>query len=346
MRAAVYEKFTGPLSVQTVPDPEPPQAGAVIQVQASGVCRSDWHGWMGHDSDIKLPHVPGHEFAGIIAALGKNVSHWKVGDRVTMPFFCACGACLQCVSGNHQMCDHQYQPGFRHWGSYAEYVAIDHADTNLVAVPESMDVVTAAGLGCRFATAFRAVVMQGTVGAGQWVAIHGCGGVGLSAIMIAEALGANTIAVDVTAEKLAFASSLGASSTVNGVTANDVPAAIQEITGGGAHVSIDALGSATTCLNSIECLRKHGKHIQVGLMAGDDAMPGIPMGLVIFKELEILGSHGMQAHKYVEMLTMIESGKLHPERLIGRTISLEESTSVLANMNTFAETGVAIINQF
>ena len=135
MRAAVYEKFGQPLSIQNVPDPRPNAHGAVIKVMATGLCLSDWHGWMGHDPDIQLPQVPGHELAGIVEAVGKDVTRWKAGDVVTMPFVCACGSCPQCLSGNHQVCDHQFQPGFTHWGSFAEYVAIDQADINLVRLP-------------------------------------------------------------------------------------------------------------------------------------------------------------------------------------------------------------------
>jgi len=346
MRATVYENFQGPLTIQHLPDPSPAPHGAVLRILASGVCRSDWHGWMGHDTDISLPHVPGHEFAGIVEAVGKETATWKIGDRVTMPFMGVCGNCTQCTSGHHHLCNNTYQPGFKRWGSYAEYLSIDFADTNLVALPESISFATAASLGCRFATSFRAVVSQGKVSAGQWVAIHGCGGIGLSAIMIAEAMGARTIAIDITNEKLDFAKTIGASLTLNAKKTDDIASAILDLTNGGAHVSIDALGSTETCNNSIKCLRKKGKHIQVGLMNGNDSESPIAMGQIIFKELEILGSFGMQFHKYPEMLAMIESGKLEPEKLIGRTISLEDSTFTLPNMNSFEEIGMAVIDRF
>ncbi|MBE9141168.1 alcohol dehydrogenase catalytic domain-containing protein [Nodosilinea sp. LEGE 07088] len=127
MRAAVYRQFAAPLTLETVPDPTPTDHGVVIRVMATGLCRSDWHGWMGHDPGITIPHVPGHELAGVVEARGKNVTRWAVGERVTLPFVCACGYCSQCTSGNHQVCDRQFQPGFTHWGSFAEYVAIDYA---------------------------------------------------------------------------------------------------------------------------------------------------------------------------------------------------------------------------
>ncbi len=346
MRAAIYEEFGKPLTIQDLPDPTPPAHGVVIRVKATGLCRSDWHGWMGHDPDVRLPQVPGHELAGIVEAIGKDVTRWKVGDRVTVPFVCGCGRCPQCVSGNHQVCDHQSQPGFTQWGSFAEYVAIDHADINLVQLPDDIDFVMAASLGCRFVTSFRGIVEQGKVSAGQWVTVHGCGGVGLSAIMIANALGANVVAVDINDETLDLAASIGAVATVNATKIDDVVGAILNLTDGGAHVSVDALGSPVTCFNSIANLRKRGKHIQIGLMLGDHSHPAVPMAKVIGNELEILGSHGMQAHKYPELLTMIKAGKLSPEKLIQKTITLEESLDELVNMGNFSGTGITVIDRF
>ncbi len=346
MKAAVYREFGGPLQIEHVPDPVPSDNGVVIRVKATGLCRSDWHGWMGHDPDIILPHVPGHELAGIIEETGKDVKLWKKGDRVTLPFVCGCGHCPECASGNHQVCDNQFQPGFTHWGSFAELVAIDYADTNLVRIPEEIDYVTAASLGCRFVTSFRAIVEQGKVTAGQWVAVHGCGGVGLSAIMIANALGANVLAVDISEDKLAFAKTIGAIATVNASTSKDVIAEIRSITSGGAHVSLDGLGSPVTSFNSVSCLRKRGKHIQVGLMLGDHKHSAVPMDKIIAHELEILGSHGIQAHKYPDLLTMIAHGKLDPAKLIHKRITLEESLTELTTMDQFKGIGITVIDRF
>ena len=346
MKAAIYEKFQGPITIQNVKDPVPKDDGVVLKVAATGLCRSDWHGWMGHDPDVGLPHIPGHELAGRVEVVGKNVRNFKVGDRVTVPFVCGCGTCGECRSGNHQVCDHQSQPGFTHWGAFAEYVALDFADTNLVKIPEGMSDATAATLGCRFITSFRAVVEQGKVGGGQYVVVHGCGGVGLSAIMIANALGAQVIAVDINEEALNLASELGAIATINAKQNEAVIEQVRALSHGGAHVSIDALGSQTTCFNSIANLRKRGKHIQVGLMTGNHRHPKIPMELVLSNELEIIGSHGMQAFKYPEMLKMIMNGKLNPERLIERTITLEEAATLLPKMNNFDHKGILVIDSF
>jgi alcohol dehydrogenase len=346
MKAVAYESFATVPSLVSVPDPAPVADGVIVKVMATGVCRSDWHGWMGHDPDIRLPHVPGHEFAGIVSAVGSDVRRFKVGDRVTVPFAGGCGTCPDCHSGNHQVCGSQTQPGFTHWGSFAEYVAVHHADVNLVVLPEYLDYATAASLGCRFATSFRAVVDQGKVSAGQWLAVHGCGGVGLSAVMIASAVGANVIAIDIADDKLEMARALGAVATVNASAVANVVEAVAEITRGGVHVSLDALGHPTTCVNSIRSLRKRGKHIQVGLLLADHANPEIPMDKVIAQELEIIGSHGMQAYRYEAMLAMMQSGKLQPQKLLGRRITLEQSIDALITMDRSNQAGVTVVTEF
>lgn len=340
MRALLVREFGIPPELTEVPIPECAPSGAVIRVMATGVCRSDWHGWMGHDDGIQLPHVPGHELAGVIEAVGSNVLDWAPGDRVTVPFVCACGHCPQCAGGNQQVCDHQEQPGFTHWGSFAEFVAIAEADTNLIALPDSLGFVPAAALGCRFATAYRAVKSQGRLRAGEWVAVHGCGGVGLSAIMIAVAAGAQVIGVDVSPDALALAEQLGAIALPG---TGDVASAIRELTDGGAHLSLDAYGSKQTCENSIRSLRKRGCHVQVGLMTGVNATAGIPMDLVIAHELEVLGSHGMAAHEYPAMLAEIASGAIDPALLVGRVIGLDDAAAALASMDTHQHPGMTVI---
>jgi D-arabinose 1-dehydrogenase-like Zn-dependent alcohol dehydrogenase len=343
VRALVFEQFGGPLTVQQVPEPSPAPDGVVVRVGASGICRSDWHAWSGHDPGVAVPHVPGHELAGTVAAVGARVRNWAVGDRVTVPFVCACGRCAPCREGAGQVCLHQTQPGFTHWGSLAELVALDAADVNLVALPDGMPFGTAAGLGCRFATAFRAVTGVAQVRPGEWVAVHGCGGVGLSAVQVAVAAGARVVAVDVAPGALALARRFGAEHVVDG-TADDVPAVVVELTGGGAHVSLDALGAAVTCGNSIRSLRPRGRHVQVGLLPPVVGRPVIPMELVVAGELAVLGSHGMAAAGYPAMLSLIEAGRLHPELLVTRELDLADAGAALTAIGR--EPGTAVVTSF
>ncbi len=332
MKAAVYSDYGVVPTVAEVPDPTCPDAGVVIRVGATGVCRSDWHAWRGHDP-VALPHIPGHELAGVVAEVGADVGRYRVGDRVTVPFVCGCGTCEYCSAGETQVCPHQTQPGFTGPGSFAELVAIHAADVNLVRLPDSVGFVTAASLGCRFATAFRALSAHGRVGAGDWLAVHGCGGVGLSAVMIGAALGARVVAVDLSAVALDRARALGAEAVVDAAQDPDPAATIREITQGGAAVSIDALGSPTTAAASVRSLRRRGRHVQVGLLLGAAAAPPLPMDLVTAWELEIYGSHGMAAHEYPAMLALIEGGTLRPDLLVGDVIDLDGAGAALAAMD-------------
>ncbi len=348
MRAVVIEEFGVLPVVRDVPEPVAAPGGAVIELDATGVCRSDWHTWQGHDAAVALPHVAGHELAGRIVALGEGVRGWDIGARVTVPFVCACGTCAQCARGDQQICDREFQPGATHWGSFAERVAIEHAEVNLVALPDSLGAAEAAALGCRFGTAFRAVLRQGRVSAGQWVAVYGCGGVGISAVLLAVAAGAKVVAVDVSPGALALAEKSGAALTVDSSafgTPEAVAEHVRELTGGGAHVSLDCLGSPQTCAASVGSLRKRGRHVQAGLMPPAQGIAPIPMHRVIGGELEILGIHGLQAWEYPELLRVVDVAGIDLAALIGRRIGLDDVPAALAAMSdpVPAQAGVTVV---
>ncbi|MER5523047.1 alcohol dehydrogenase catalytic domain-containing protein [Streptomyces sp. NPDC002677] len=343
MRAVVYDHYGSPAEVRDVPDPRPAPHGVVVRVEATGLCRSDWHGWAGHDPDITLPHVPGHELAGVVEEVGAAVTGHRPGDRVTVPFVCACGGCPSCAAGDQQVCERQTQPGFTHWGSFAQYVALDHADVNLVAIPEGMAYATAASLGCRFATAYRAVVRRGRVAAGEWVSVYGCGGVGLSAVMIAAAAGARVVAVDVSPQALDLARRFGAAHCVDAAAGDDPAATVRELTAGGSHLSLDALGSPSTAVASVNSLRRRGRHVQVGLLPSPDGTTPVPMARALALELELLGSHGMAAHSYPAMLELVRAGTLRPDLLVTSTITLDAAPRALAAMGGAPGAGVTVI---
>lgn len=342
MRALVYDAACGPLDVRVVPDPRCPPDGVVVDVCATGVCRSDWHAWQGHDP-VALPHVGGHELAGVISEVGPEVRRWGVGARVTVPFVCGCGACEYCRAGDPQVCPAQTQPGFTGWGSFAQRVALHAADFNLVGLPDALDFAPAAALGCRFATAYRAVTAHGRAAPGQWMAVYGCGGAGLSAVQIGAALGIRTIAVDVAPAALRLAEEFGAELVVD-AGAVDAPAAIAEHTRGGAHVAVDCAGTATTAVQSVLSLRRRGRHVQVGLLLGAHAAPSLPMDRVIGWELSVHGSHGMAAADYPALLALVAAGRVAPERLIGRRTDLAGGGAELAAMGTpAASSGITLV---
>jgi alcohol dehydrogenase len=343
VQAVVVDAFGTAPVLREVPEPSCPPDGVVVRVGACGVCRSDWHGWAGHDATISVPYVPGHEWAGEVVAVGTDVRRWSVGARVTAPFVQACGACQQCAEGEQQVCADQRQPGFTHDGAFADLVVAHRADLNLVAVPDDLDMITAASLGCRFATAYRAVAGHGGIRPGWWVAVHGCGGVGLSAVMIAKALGARVVAVDISERALSAARDLGvdvALDASDGAGSPDaVGAAVRSATGGGANVSLDALGSAATSRASVAGLRPRGRHVQVGLMTGDDARTPLPLDRVLAEELSIVGSHGLAAHDYPELLRLVVDGSLNPRLLVAQTITLDAAPDALVALGSAPAVG-------
>lgn len=344
MRAVVFEEFGGPLSVRQVPDPMPSADGVVVAVKSTGICRSDWHGWQGHDSDVRVPHVPGHEFAGEVVAVGSAVRGLGVGDRVTVPFVSGCGGCSPCQRGDPQVCDAQFQPGFTHWGSFAEYVGLRYAEGNVVRLPENLSYERAASLGCRFTTAYRALVQLARLGPGESLLVLGCGGVGLSSILIARALGARAIAVDIDPQKLALAREVGADVCIDATGERDVARHVAEITGGGADVSIDALGSAATLRQSLEALRKRGRHVQVGLLVGEKSPPAVPMSRVIAYELQLFGSHGIASRAYPDVFELIERKKIPLDRILGPRLRLDDVPIELPRIGRFQGLGIALID--
>ena len=351
MKAAVLEALNKPLVVhEDWPDPKCGPADALVRVKANGICRSDWHVWVGDWTWIglqpALPQVIGHEFCGVVEELGSKVTKFKKGDRVVCPFNFGCGACEFCLSGHQNTCANFEVAGFHYSGGYGQIAHVPRADLNVVALPESIDFVEAASMGCRFMTSFHGVVDQAHVQAGEWVAVHGCGGIGLAAINICTALGANVIAVDINDKKLALAKEVGATHTVN-ASKEDAPIAVQHITNGGAHVSIDALGEAVTCRNSVMSLRTRGRHLQIGLTTQrEKGEIGFPVDLIVARELNIVGTLGMQPQRFPAMLNMVESGKLRPSRLVSRTVAIEEASGVLASMTQYGTLGVTVINRW
>ncbi|MFD5084517.1 alcohol dehydrogenase catalytic domain-containing protein [Kitasatospora sp. NPDC058406] len=353
MRAAVIEELHKPLVIRDVPEPACPPDGAIVRVGANGICRTDWALWAGEfwtgGPRVEAPFVLGHEFAGTVVEVGREVRGWKEGDRVIFPMNPGEGACEMCRSGNQHVCEHvdSLVPGVSYWGAFAEYVMVRFADVNLVEVPEGVDFVDVAALACRYMTAFHGVVDQARVRGGEWVAVYGAGGgMGLSTVEIAAATGANVIAIDIREDKLDAARALGAVHTVNAAT-DDPAEAVKTLTGGGAHVSVDAVGIAAACRNSVLSLRTRGRHLQLGhTTAAEQGDVALPVDVMMVKELEFLSAFGMQGQRFGTMLNMIAAGRLAPGRIVSRTVGLHEASEVLESLETYGPTGVVVIDSF
>lgn len=343
MRAAVIRHFNADLSLETVPDPVCEPDGVILRVLACGICRSDWHGWVGEHPRVRPGDIPGHEYCGEVVEAGP-LAQWRVGDRVIAPFILSCGACPECRSGQTTTCRSQRVPGFGEPGAYAEFVSAPHAH-NLVRLPDALTPALAAGLGCRVTTAYHALTGRAAVQAGEWLAVHGTGGIGLSVLLIGRALGARVVVVDVVQERLDHALALGAEAAVN-ATSGDVAAQIVQITGGGAHVSVEALGIEATTNASLECLRPLGRHVQVGLPTGHNAVMPVNMNAVYMKQLAVYGTRGMPSWRYPSLLEMIATGAVDVAPIVARTVPLSGASAELRAFGGPMPPGVAVITDF
>jgi D-arabinose 1-dehydrogenase-like Zn-dependent alcohol dehydrogenase len=344
MKALVLEGVQQ-LALRNVPEPEPGPLGALIRVQANGVCRSDWHAWIG-DIPRNYPMIIGHEMAGVVEEVAPGVTRFKKGDRVVVPFSGSDGTCEHCLAGWSHLCNNALIPGRSYPGGYAEYVGITLADRNLVALPEEISFAEGAALGCRFMTSFHGLVDRAEIKAGEWVVVYGCGGIGLSAINIASALGCRVIGVDINPANLELARAMGAEFIIDSRQGKPVDAVV-ELTRGGAHVSVDALGIAQTCADGIQSLRKGGRHLQIGITTKHDAgWIKLPVDLMVYKELKVIGTLGMAPHRYDAMVPLIVQGKLQPGRMINREISLSEVESVFEAMTRSANNGTFVVTRF
>lgn len=353
MRAAVLTEYGEPLDVRTVPDPEPADHGVVVETEACGICRSDWHAWQGHgewaDDRVPAGQILGHEPAGRVVAVGSDVERVREGDRVAVPFNLGRGECEHCRNGHGNVCEDGLALGFEADapGAFAEQVHVPYADYNAVHLPEGVSPTEMASLGCRFGTAYHGLAHRADLAPGDWVAVHGCGGVGLSAVHVADALGANPIAVDLDEAALAKARDLGAAATVDAGEVEDVPDEIRAVTEGGAHVSVDALGVAETCRNSVACLRARGQHLQLGLTTDEErGEVSLPTDVMTQSEITFLGSRGMPPTRYGELLRMVERGTVSPAALVTDEVALADVPDRLAAMDDFGIVGIEVVTEF
>lgn len=350
MRAVRMEAVGEPLALATVAEPEPGPRDAILDVTACGVCRSDWHLWQGdwtwEGIAVELPRILGHEASGVVRSVGAEVTSVEPGTSVCVPFHEACGRCPVCLSGRTHLCPSAEYLGSSHDGAFAQQVRIVNADVNCIPLPAGLDPVEAAAMGCRYMTAWHAAVHRARVAAGEWAVVYGCGGLGLSLVQILSALGVQVVAVDIDVDKLAFAQRLGARHTVDS-TQVDPAEAVLDTTGGGAHVSFDALGSSATFLSGIDSLRSGGRHVQVGLTSSADGGAGaIPLDRITFREIEVIGSIGNPVHAYPELLELVANGTLRPREIVTRELVLDEVPEAIHSMSTYGLAGLVVASSF
>jgi alcohol dehydrogenase/NADPH2:quinone reductase len=353
MRAAVLEAYEEPLAIRDVERPEADAEGVVAEVTACGVCRSDWHGWVGNwewfDYCPPLGHILGHEPSGTVLEVGEDVETIREGDEVAIPFNFACGSCHECRVGYENLCENHLGLGFQAGapGAFAEEVPIPNADINAVELPDGVDSTEVAGMGCRFMTAYRGMAHQAEVSGGDWVVVYGLGGIGLSAVHIADALGGNVVGVDLMAEKLEMAEDLGAVATVDASETDDPVEAVRDITNGGAHVSLDALGIEETCKNAVNSLRTRGRHVQIGLTTKEQhGYNPLPTDTIVMNEIQLNGSSGLPPARYDEMFRMVEEGTLDPTAVVTDHIPLEGVNDELQAMTDYETIGIPIVDEF
>jgi len=343
MKALVIEDVKK-ASLQDFANPKLTDDGVIIELKANGVCRSDWHTWVG-DIPIKNPII-GHEATGVIAEVGRNVKNYKKGDRIIVPFSGSDGTCSCCQQGHTNLCDHMLAPGGSYNGAYAQYMHVPLADRNLIHLPEEISFTDGAALGCRTMTAYHGLIDRVKVRPGEYVVVYGCGGVGLSAINIAAAVGATVIGVDINPKNLELAKAMGAAYTINSTKTNPQEE-VMAITKVGAHVGVDALGIPQTCVGSITSLRKLGRHLQVGVTTkAEQGVIPVPVDLIVFKELELYGTLGMPVTGYDALLSLVAQGKLTPGKMVTGEISLSEVPSIFEQMSNFTATGTYVVTDF
>lgn len=353
MRGAVLKEYGESLEIEERETPDPGPKEVLVETEACGICRSDWHAWQGdygwlEGGKVPCGHILGHEPAGTIIAAGDEVENYHEGDQVVLPFNIVCGKCHRCRNGDSHMCENIVHYGFEvQPGAFCDRLRVPNADFNLAQIPDGLQPVDMAALGCRYVTSYHAMVDRAQVEPGEWVAVHGCGGIGLSVVNIANALGGNVIAVDLQNEKLDLAEDMGAVATVNGAQIEDVPKEIGDITDGGADLSVDALGIKETCLNSLNSVKTMGQHVQLGITTSEEqGMIELPVDAMLHEEIDFLTAKGMPPHRYDEIFRMMETGKLTPQKLVTKEVGLGDVSDRLNAMTNFEVQGIEVITKF
>ncbi len=307
-----------PLAMQEVPLPSIGPRDVLVRVKAAGVCHSDSHYRAGVSPVEPLPLTLGHEVAGVVEQIGADVSNVQVGNRVCLHYLVSCGDCFYCSRGSEQFCINASMLGKYRDGGYAEYIGLPAR--NAFRLPDEISFEQGAIMMCSSATSFHAL-RKGRLEAGETVAVFGVGGLGMSAVQLARALGAlDVYAVDINADKLDMAARFGAIPV--DASQGDPVAEIKRLTGGqGVDVALELVGLPLTVRQSIESLAVFGRAVMVGL--GDEPVEVNPYQELICREAEIIGSADHLAHELPLLIELARRGALDFSGVVTDTLPLD-----------------------
>lgn len=338
MKAAVFYGAKEGLRLGDVPMPVAGPGDVLVKVAGCGVCHTDLH-YLDHGTPtFKAPPVIlGHEIAGTVAARGAGVATLADGDRVLLPAVLSCGSCVLCRTGRENICENSRMLGNHMDGGYAEFVVVPARD--VFVLPDDVPLVEGAVIADAVTTPFHAVVRRGRVMPGDWVVVMGCGGVGLSLVQIATALGGRVVAVDVRDDKLDAARRFGAAATINAAGAARLDREVRRLTDGGADVAFEAVGRPDTQAQALDCLRSGGRLVLVGYSPEPMALNG---GRVMFREIDVLGSLGCRPVDYPRAVEMVRRGQVRLAELVTHRFPLERIAEALDVLRSGAAIRVVV----
>lgn len=337
MRAAIFHAPGKPLTVEEVETPKPGPGEILVKVAACGVCATDLHYLHGIPTFKKPPLILGHEVSGWVEAAAPDVTTFKPGETVLVPAVLSCGECLNCRRGRDNICERMVMPGNHADGGFAEFLTIPAR--TLVRLPDGLPIQESAIISDAVSTPFHAVRNRGRVQGGDWVAIFGCGGVGINAVQIAAALGASVLAVDLDSKKLAQARELGAAEAFNSQEI-DVPKAIRKLTGGGVDVAFEIVGRPQVLDQAFSSVRPGGTLVVVG---SSEEPWTFAVSRLMFREISVLGSLGCCSAEFPTILEMVRAGKIRLEPVVGDRLPLERINEALARLEDGTVSGRQLI---
>ncbi len=320
MKAAVFHGTGKPLAIEEVPTPEPGPGEVLVKVAACGVCHTDLH-YLDHGVPTfkKPPLILGHETSGNVAAVGAGVEKWKEGDQVLLPAVYGCGQCVMCRNGRENICENMVMFGNNVDGGYAEYILAPAKDMFLL--PDEIPLIEGCIIADAVTTPYHAVVNRGEVKPGDRVVVFGCGGIGINVVQMAAAMGARVIAVDLSDEKLEWASKLGAAETINPAGIERIDKTIRKMTDGGVNIAFEAIGLPETQEQAFACLRPGGRFVVVGFSSKPMQLN---TGRTMYLEMDVIGSLGCPAAEYPRVLALVQQGKIKVKELVTAQFPLDK----------------------